>query len=63
MENEVRELHKRHVMKRQLFMISEYQIMMLHEISKATGMTMSELVRQGLQLMIKGYADVVRKES
>jgi hypothetical protein len=52
----------RHIMKRCNFMISDYQLETLRSISKNTGLSMSDLVRQGLQVTIKEYSNVIRKK-
>jgi hypothetical protein len=54
---------KTRLMQRRIFMVSEYQVEMLNEIRKHTGVSMSELVREGLQVVIKEYANAIRKTS
>jgi len=53
---------KAHLMQRRIFMVNDYQVEMLNAISKQTGVSMSELVRQGLSVVIGEYKDVLRKE-
>lgn len=52
----------RHIMKRCNFMISDYQLDALRSISRNTGLSMSDLVRQGLQVTIKEYSNAIRKK-
>ena len=54
---------KQHLMKRCNFMVSDYQIERLREISKDTTASMSELVREGITMVIKEYSNVIRKEA
>lgn len=62
MENKMVKNKGRHLMKRCNFMISDYQLDSLRSISEATKMSMSDLVRQGLQVTIREYSNVIRKK-
>jgi len=62
MENKEIKHRKTHLMQRRIFMVSEYQSNALKEISIQTGFSMSDLVRQGLQVTIREYANVIRKK-
>ena len=60
MEQQVETLRKRRMV-RQLYTIHQTQKEMLDAISKATGVSKSDLVRQGIQIVIGGYKDVLSK--
>jgi hypothetical protein len=53
---------KRRMMTRHNYMISDAQDEALKAISTATKLSVSELVRQGIQAVIGEYKDVLRKE-
>ena len=53
---------KRRLMTRHNYMISTAQDEALKAISAATGLSVSELVRQGIQAVIGEYKNVLRKE-